>query len=345
MPERANPRRRKKGAKAEGPSLKHGNGSSKRSEASDESSVEHEFCATNQPEVSTSSVRLGRSNSEPIKESIASADFERKALSDGEADDKDSAFGQLSLASGTSSQSSDSGFSQDSQECELISSQTAEIVVDCAIGSAHEQKVVSDGAVSDKDTAYGPLPQAPGSSQSSDSGCFSQDSPEQADSLSSQATESVADSDAADEGIDDDDDAAVRPMVLKERPKELILDSNRKRKMSADDFDDSIFRSKRRDELPSTLQNQKNVYSLTSVMLTPDTDANTPSTSSSSSVTSTPSFICTMCCVRPKDACFIHGQISHQVCCYQCAKMIFKNKGTCPVCRRRIEKITRNIVI
>ena len=55
--------------------------------------------------------------------------------------------------------------------------------------------------------------------------------------------------------------------------------------------------------------------------------------------------ICTMCCLRPKDATFVHGNISHQVCCYVCAKMIFKSRGTCPVCRRKIEKITKNILV
>jgi len=55
--------------------------------------------------------------------------------------------------------------------------------------------------------------------------------------------------------------------------------------------------------------------------------------------------LCTFCCVRPKDACFVHGKISHQVCCYPCAKKLFKRKGKCPVCRRKIEKITKNIIV
>ena len=36
--------------------------------------------------------------------------------------------------------------------------------------------------------------------------------------------------------------------------------------------------------------------------------------------------LCTFCCVRPKDACFVHGKISHQVCCYPCAKKLYKQK-------------------
>jgi hypothetical protein len=60
--------------------------------------------------------------------------------------------------------------------------------------------------------------------------------------------------------------------------------------------------------------------------------------------TSQPSMLCTMCCYRPKDACFVHGKISHQVCCYPCAKKLYRQKKGCPVCRRRIEKITKNIL-
>ena len=54
--------------------------------------------------------------------------------------------------------------------------------------------------------------------------------------------------------------------------------------------------------------------------------------------------ICSLCCAQPKNACLIHGRISHQVCCYGCAKKLFKNRRGCPVCRRRIEKITKNII-
>jgi len=63
------------------------------------------------------------------------------------------------------------------------------------------------------------------------------------------------------------------------------------------------------------------------------------------STTSDPASLCNTCCRRAKNASFIHGQISHQVCCYPCAKRIFKERGKCPVCRRRIEKITRHISI
>ena len=59
---------------------------------------------------------------------------------------------------------------------------------------------------------------------------------------------------------------------------------------------------------------------------------------------SSPSMLCSLCCSQPKNACLVHGRISHQVCCYGCARKLFKNKKPCPVCRRRIEKITKNII-
>jgi len=57
-----------------------------------------------------------------------------------------------------------------------------------------------------------------------------------------------------------------------------------------------------------------------------------------------PNMLCTLCCAAPKNACLVHGRISHQVCCYGCAKKLFKNHRGCPVCRRKIEKITKNII-
>jgi len=54
--------------------------------------------------------------------------------------------------------------------------------------------------------------------------------------------------------------------------------------------------------------------------------------------------LCSLCYTRPKNACLIHGRTSHQLCCYPCAKRLYKKKQGCPVCRRKIEKITKNIV-
>jgi Zinc finger, C3HC4 type (RING finger) len=259
-----------------------GNGSSK-SDNSD-SADEHEICS----EPVGPAARLERSLSTPTKSTSITLErdlLKVRPVSDGE--DKDPMFNTLkgsSASSGPSSQSSDSGFSQGSQD--LLSP----VETDCI--------------------------------QAADS----------------KASDESCDSDACDSACDE---AGATKLAQQKRPQSLNLDSSRKRKMSTEE---TIFLSKRRDELPSTVFPQKNVLKATSsVLLTPDTDVNTPSTSSSTPTP--PSFICTMCCVRPKDACFIHGQISHQVCCYPCAKMIFKNKGTCPVCRRRIEKITKNIVV
>jgi len=53
--------------------------------------------------------------------------------------------------------------------------------------------------------------------------------------------------------------------------------------------------------------------------------------------------LCTLCCQRPKDASLIHGRIGHQVACYPCSKKLWKKQATCPVCRRKVEKIIRII--
>lgn len=53
--------------------------------------------------------------------------------------------------------------------------------------------------------------------------------------------------------------------------------------------------------------------------------------------------ICKNCFVKPKDALFVHGQIGHRYCCYPCAKAIYKQHRSCPVCRRKIEKIIKYI--
>jgi len=54
--------------------------------------------------------------------------------------------------------------------------------------------------------------------------------------------------------------------------------------------------------------------------------------------------LCMFCLNRPKDASFIHGRLGHQVCCYQCAKKYWNKSVRCPVCRRKIERIVRNII-
>ena len=137
----------------------------------------------------------------------------------------------------------------------------------------------------------------------------------------------------------------------KRKRKTLNLDFSKRKKLSAKAEKAILSRMK---ELPSSIhQEREHVYQMltnsSSVFLTPDTETCSSSsgqlTRTRTLPTSTPASLCTLCCLRPKDACFIHGKISHQVCCYQCAKTVFNSRGTCPVCRRRIEKITRNICV
>ena len=55
--------------------------------------------------------------------------------------------------------------------------------------------------------------------------------------------------------------------------------------------------------------------------------------------------LCRFCYTRDKNACFVHGNLSHQISCYVCAKVWFKQKGTCPICRRKVDKLIKNIII
>ena len=265
----------------------------------------------------STAIRLERSLSNPCDVTLAQKfdknDLKQNAVSDGEGEDKDGAFGPLSKSSGAksvesvgaASQSSDSGISSlDSQEngSQEILSQDFENE-----GARNEVEIAVVKSIKNK---------------------FS------VDTSGSELSES--------------DDDEILFLSQKKRRKSLKLDLNKKRKFSGGS---SSQISSRHDELPLFIRQQKTSVFQSSVCLTPDTDATTPTSSSSvltrnpTLSTSNPASLCNMCCVRAKDACFIHGQISHQVCCYPCAKMIFKNRGTCPVCRRRIEKITRNIVV
>jgi predicted amidophosphoribosyltransferase len=54
--------------------------------------------------------------------------------------------------------------------------------------------------------------------------------------------------------------------------------------------------------------------------------------------------ICQLCKSAKKDASFLHGRITHQVFCYDCAKKFHEHYPLCPVCYRRIEKVLKNIV-
>ena len=60
--------------------------------------------------------------------------------------------------------------------------------------------------------------------------------------------------------------------------------------------------------------------------------------------TSKPELLCNFCLSREKNAGIIHGGIIHQICCYPCAKRLYKSKQPCPMCRRKIEKISKIII-
>ncbi|KAK4294881.1 hypothetical protein Pmani_032528 [Petrolisthes manimaculis] len=54
--------------------------------------------------------------------------------------------------------------------------------------------------------------------------------------------------------------------------------------------------------------------------------------------------ICSICFLRPKNAIIVHGKLAHQATCYQCARRLLKTGSPCPVCRRKIHMVAKNIV-
>merc|ERR1719270_1543347 len=63
----------------------------------------------------------------------------------------------------------------------------------------------------------------------------------------------------------------------------------------------------------------------------------------STSLSNGTSHLCLLCCHRKMDASLVHGNIGHQVCCYPCAKKLWRKRSDCPVCRRTVEKIIKII--
>ncbi|CAK8695885.1 unnamed protein product [Clavelina lepadiformis] len=67
-------------------------------------------------------------------------------------------------------------------------------------------------------------------------------------------------------------------------------------------------------------------------------------TTSSSENNSFPG-LCNICRNNPNDAVIIHRNISHQFCCFRCAKRLKKKGKTCPVCRQPIMLVIRNFIV
>lgn len=55
--------------------------------------------------------------------------------------------------------------------------------------------------------------------------------------------------------------------------------------------------------------------------------------------------LCNICFQQPKDGIFNHNKIGHLFSCYKCAKKIWKSKGKCPVCNRKIKFVTKLIFV
>ncbi|XP_042884834.1 E3 ubiquitin-protein ligase Mdm2-like isoform X3 [Penaeus japonicus] len=56
------------------------------------------------------------------------------------------------------------------------------------------------------------------------------------------------------------------------------------------------------------------------------------------------SIMCSICFLRPKNASIIHGRLSHQATCYQCARRLLNSGSRCPVCRRKIHMVCKHII-
>ena len=139
---------------------------------------------------------------------------------------------------------------------------------------------------------------------------------------------------------------------LEDRPREDSMDSG-----IGSDVSQELEITTARDTKP-TLERQESLSSwassssssapsLTSVaatvgsMASPVTshDSGYPSTSSALAT----SHLCLLCCHRTKNASLVHGRIGHLVCCYPCAKKLWRKQADCPMCRRKVEKIIKII--
>jgi E3 ubiquitin-protein ligase Mdm2 len=97
-------------------------------------------------------------------------------------------------------------------------------------------------------------------------------------------------------------------------------------------------RSKKTSRRKRTEQRDKRIKSDT-LNCSNQIEDNNPIATKASVMTS----LCMLCCTNPRNASLIHGQIGHQLCCYPCAKKLWKEQARCPVCRRKVEKIVKLI--
>lgn len=51
--------------------------------------------------------------------------------------------------------------------------------------------------------------------------------------------------------------------------------------------------------------------------------------------------LCNVCFENPKNGVFNHGNCSHVYCCYTCAKKVQGMKNNCPICNKKIEKVSK----
>lgn len=51
---------------------------------------------------------------------------------------------------------------------------------------------------------------------------------------------------------------------------------------------------------------------------------------------------CIVCMDKEKNGIIIHGDTSHQACCYECAKKLFTQNKECPICRAHIQLVVKN---
>jgi hypothetical protein len=70
-----------------------------------------------------------------------------------------------------------------------------------------------------------------------------------------------------------------------------------------------------------------------------------PTASDKSEPSSPKMDLCSFCVERETDAGIVHGNVVHRICCYRCAKRIFKRRQPCPVCRQKIEKVAKIVVL